>query len=71
MDKAISRIEGEPERLQNSGGAWFWTVPDGYKFPSCPTCGHKYWESKPERSIGGASVRGSICQWCSKELDQQ
>lgn len=58
-----------PKRIQNTCGEWFWTVPPGYKTPTCDGCGHKFWDLKPQRSIGGASVRsGYLCSWCQNGL---
>lgn len=45
-----------------------WTVPDGMKHPSCPSCEHLFYELKPEVSVGNASVLGPTCRWCEREL---
>lgn len=68
----VTRVTGEPEYIvhDNESGGGYWTVPLGYKHPSCPGCGHKYWEMKPRRSVGGASVPGPLCNWCHNELQR-
>lgn len=68
-DEVKRREEEEPRWIDSQcGSGGYWTVPLGYKHPSCPGCGHKYWEMRPQKSVGGASVSGDLCRWCVDEL---
>lgn len=72
MRKIEMGLEGEraePLWLNDSIGG-FWSCPEGYKFPSCSGCGHRYYRLKPRESKGGASVPGPLCQWCERELER-
>lgn len=46
----------------------YWSVPQGWRHPSCPGCGHVYYSMRPQLSVGGASVLGPQCRWCNDEL---
>lgn len=59
------RNDDKPVQLENGD----WTVPEGYKVPSCPGCGHRFYEMEPQLSKGGASVHTDFyCRWCNDEL---
>lgn len=55
----------EPIRFKDT-----WTQPEGYRFPSCRSCGHIYYEMKPVKS--DFPVDGGMCHWCiADEANQE
>lgn len=69
MSRSIRPLDDEPVQIKE-GDHYHWTVPVGYKHPSCGGCGHLFYELKPERSVGGASVPTNfLCRWCQEELE--
>lgn len=70
MSEVKLRKDEQPQWMTHEGGDGYWTVPHGFKHPSCQCCGHKWWNLKPQRSIGGASVRGPLCAACQRDIER-
>jgi hypothetical protein len=59
---------GDIPRLMESG---VWTCPEGYRYVECSGCSVRFITQKPQKSIGGASVEGSLCTWCKHALQTE
>lgn len=70
MDEQIRPREPGPHQFVAENGLQYWTLPSGWKHPSCGGCGRTYLQVKPQRSKGGASVIGPLCNACIKELQK-
>lgn len=64
MSEIRKRVDEKPIWLIEQKA---WTLPVGWKHPSCPGCSHVFWAMRPKKSVGGASVPGPFCRACERE----